>query len=360
MKILDKYLIKQFVQTILFGLLAFTLLFVIIDMMENLDDFIDQEVAWTIVIKYYFLFAPEIIKLITPVAVLFSALFITGKMSGLNEITAVKAGGVSMYRFMVPVILVTIIISFISIYFGGYVVPKANKEKLEIERNYLKKGIEFAGSNIFFQDSYNRIVNISFFDEENNAAIRLAIQDFDKNNLTHMTKRIDAQRMVFDTLRKIWTAYNGKIRVFNDNNEKVEYFNSKEITGLNFLPGDLAFKQQKIQEMNLGELKKLIDTKVKAGNDPTSIMIEYHTRFSFAFASLIVVLFGMPLSANKRKGGLALQFGINILITFIYLGMMKIVEAFGKNGALDPLLTAWFVNILFFIGALINLSRIKQ
>ncbi|MCW8802974.1 MAG: LptF/LptG family permease, partial [Ignavibacteriaceae bacterium] len=75
MKILDKYLIKQFLQTIIFGLMAFTIIFVVIDAMENLDDFIDQDLPASEILRYYFVFAPEIIKLMTPVSVLFAALF---------------------------------------------------------------------------------------------------------------------------------------------------------------------------------------------------------------------------------------------------------------------------------------------
>ena len=103
MKILDKYLIKQFLLTIIFGLLAFTLIFVVIDMMENLDDFIDQNVSMDIILNYYLVFSPEIIKLITPVAVLFAALFTAGKAANLSEITAIKASGVSLFRFMIPI-----------------------------------------------------------------------------------------------------------------------------------------------------------------------------------------------------------------------------------------------------------------
>src|SRR3970040_488050 len=97
MKILDKYLVKQFLLTIIFGLLAFTLIFVVIDMMENLDDFIDQNVSMDIILNYYLVFSPEIIKLITPVAVLFAALFTAGKTANLSEITAIKASGVSLF-----------------------------------------------------------------------------------------------------------------------------------------------------------------------------------------------------------------------------------------------------------------------
>jgi len=362
MKILDKYIIKQFVLTILFGLLAFTLIFVIVDMMENLDDFIDQNVPAGMIFQYYFVFAPEIIKLMTPVAVLFSSLFTAGKMSNLNELTAIKSSGISLYRFMTPMVIVTVFVSLFAIYFGGYVVPEANQYKAEIERSYLKKNLIFSGSNIFFQDSYNRIVSIHFFDSFNNQVVKVSIQTFDENDLSIMTKRTDAQRMKFDSTKSTWLAYDVVNRTFSGDKETYEYFGIKEISNLNFTPGDLESKQQKPEEMTLSELNKLIDDQIKAGTDSKRVQIEYYSRFSFAMASFVVVLFGLPLAANtdKRRGGLALQFGINILITFIYLGTMQISSAFGKNGALNPILTAWLVNLFFLAGAVINLLKVRQ
>jgi lipopolysaccharide export system permease protein len=367
MKILDRYLIKQFLMTIIFGLIAFTLIFVVIDMMENLDDFIDQNVPADIVLHYYFVFAPEILKLMTPVGVLFAALFTAGKAANLSELTAIKASGVSLLRFMAPFLVTTLAVSIFSIYFAGYLVPMANKTKVNIERNYLKRGFVYSGSNIFFQDSRTRIVSISFFDESRNTAYRVSIQEFNKDDLTRMVSRIDAQNMVYDSTAKIWTAQNGVKRIFSPvsfasvgGNQKDEYFTRLRLNYLNFSPNDLFFKQQKPEEMNLGELKTLIRSQEKAGNDPTAVLIEYHTRFSFPAASLIVVLFGLPISANKRKGGLAVQVGINILVTFIYLVFMKVSQAFGKNGAMDPILTAWFANIIFLGAALVNIPRMKE
>jgi len=360
MKLLDKYLIKQFLQTVFFGLAAFTLIFVVIDMMENLDDFIDQNVPFLIILQYYLYFTPEIIRLITPVAVLFAGLFTTGKMANLNEITAIKSSGISMYRFMAPIVIVTVLISIFSVWFGGYLVPGANKLKMEIEVNRLKKGLTFAGSNYFFQDSPNRIINISYFDNNQLSAMRVSIQEFHPKHPTKITRRIDATRLTFDTLSSTWTAVDGMDRVFQDTTESLEYFDAKKIPEINFRPGDLEFKQKRPEQMNLSELNRLINDQIKAGMDPKSMIIDFHSRFAFALASLVSILFGLPISANKRKSGLALQFGINILITFIYLGLMKIFEAFGKNGAMHPILTAYIVNIVFFIAAIFNISRIKQ
>lgn len=360
MKLIDKYLIKQFLQTIFFGIIAFTLIFVVIDMMENLDDFIDQNVPGDVILHYYLVFTPEIIRLMTPVSVLFAALFTAGKSASLSELTAIKASGVSLIRFMTPFIVTTLIISLISVYFTGYVVPMANKTKVSIEREYLNRGISFAGSNLFFQDSRTRIVSISFFDNSRNIANHVSIQEFAANNLTRMISRVDAQSMYYDSTSRLWVAYNGVKRTLEQESQNIEYFKESKIDYLSFSANDLNSKQQKPEEMNLSELKNLIDSQQRAGNDPTATLIEYYSRYSFPMASLIIVLFGLPISANKRKGGLAVQVGINILVTFIYLVFMKVSQAFGKNGAMDPFLTAWFANIIFLAAALVNIPRVKQ
>jgi len=89
-------------------------------------------------------------------------------------------------------------------------------------------------------------------------------------------------------------------------------------------------------------------------------MIEYHSRIAFAFSSIIVVLFGLPISASRRRGSMAIHFGINLLITFLYLVFMKISQAFGKSGVLNPLITAWFANFIFLAAAIYNIRRVQK
>lgn len=358
-KILDRYLIKQFLQTTLFGLFAFIIIFVIIDVMENLDDFIDQGVPALRVLHYYLVFSPEIVRLMTPVAVLFAALFTVGKAANLSEMTAIKASGVSLFRFMLPFLITSFFLSLFSIYFGGYIVPLANKNKVKIEQVYLKKSIYYAQSNIFFQDSRTRIVSIAFFDTDNKRANQVSIQEFSTDDLTVMKSRIDASFLNYDSKENQWIAENGVYREFQNDKENAVFFDKRVLKELNFLPEDLSNKQQKISEMNLTELWNLINTQRRAGNDPSSTLIDYHSIFAFATTNLIVVLFALPISTNKRKGGLASQIGINILVTFLYLVFTEISQAFGKNGALSPIITAWFSNLVFLIAALFNLLRAK-
>ncbi len=360
MKILDRYLIRQFLSTALFALFAFAGLFVVIDLMENMDDFIDNNVATDLIIEYYIVFLPDILRLMTPVAVLLSSLFTAGKMSTQNEITAIKSSGISLYRFMLPFIAVSFLISVFSIYFGGYLVPQANKRKVFIEQKYMNKGIEQSSNNIFFQDSKTRIVSISFYDASTKNAYRVSLQEFRPNDITKMDLRVDAPRMQYIDSLKSWVIFDGIQRQFSDIKENMHKFSEMPYPKLNFKPEDIETKQRKPAEMNLEELKNFAEAQLLSGNAPTRELIEYHSRFAFAFASLVVVFLGLPISANKRKGGLALHFGINLLLTFIYLGFMKISQAFGTNGALDPFTTAWLANFIFLAASAINLLRMND
>lgn len=344
----------------LFGLITFTLIFVVIDMMEKLDDFIDANATWNIVVQYYFVFIPEIIRLMMPVAVMLGALFTVGKLTNLNELTAIKSSGISFYRFTLPFLTTSFLISLFAIYFGGYVVPEANKNRIYIEQNYLNKNMVSSGSNIYFQDSSTRIVTITYFNVKMGRANRVSIQEFDEKNIEKMISRIDAQSMKYDSTKKAWQLLDGVQRFFFNGKDSVSEFKELDVNYLTFTPDEVIQKQKIPDEMTLSELKKFSQEQYNAGTDPTRIEIEYHSRIAFAFASFVVILFGMTISANKRKGGTAIQFGINVLLTFVYLVFMKISQAFGKNGVFNPIITAWLANIIFFIAGVFNLIRIKK
>lgn len=360
MKILDRYLVKQFLQTTFFALIAFTLIFVITNLMEKLGSFMDHQVPTQLIVQYYVVFIPEIIRLITPIAVLLACLFTAGKMANQNELTAIKAGGVSLYRFMAPFIITAIVLSLLSIYFGGYIVPKANKHLFYLEKKYLGEDRWNFGSNIVFQDNKTRIVTINYYDSNQGQATQVSVQEFNPNDKTKLISRTDAFRMTYDSKKNIWQLYDAITRTFTDSTESIVRTPLIDYKGLNFTPDEVITKQRKPEEMTLSDLSSFADEQSRTGNDPIATQIEYHSRIAFGFASVVVVLFGLPISANRRRGGLAIQFGFNLLITFIYLVFMKISQAFGKSGVMNPFLTAWFANFLFLIAAIYNINRAKK
>jgi lipopolysaccharide export system permease protein len=361
MKILDRYIIKQFLLTALFSLVAVTIVFVVIDAMEKLDDFIDKQATLAIIAQYYLFFMPEIIKLIMPVAILLASLFVTARMSTQNELTAMKSSGISLYRTMVPYITVALLISSASVYFNGWIVPVANKKKFAIERTYLKKNvITGSGANIYVQDSPTQILSIGYFDNTRNVATRVSIQDFSDTNLTMVTRRIDAASMSWDTTARQWILHKGIRRWFFNGGEQLEEFETQPAGRLHFNAEDLRKKQEQPDEMDYYSLEQFIENQQRAGQDVAKWLVAFYSKTSFPFASVIVVLFGVPFSAMKRRGGVGVQLGISLLICFVYLIVMKVSQVFGYNGDVDPLLTAWAANIAFLAGAIFVIIRVRK
>lgn len=361
MKLLDRYIIRQFLSTTLFSLVAVLLVFIVIDAMEKMDDFIDKRAGWEIILLYYVYFVPEIIKLIIPVALLLASLFVTARLSTQNELTAVKSSGVSLYRIMLPYVCVALIVSVASVYFNGWIVPLANQQKFTIERVYLHKDVMNAsGANIYIQDSRTRILSIGYFDDTRNIASRVSIQDFSTFDPTVMTERVDAVSMMWDSTSRSWMLNTGTRRWFEDGKERLEQFVAQSPGVLHFNPDDLRKKQEKPDEMDYYTLQEFIVNQENAGQDVARWLVDFYSKISFPFASVIVVLFGVPFASQKRRGGVGVQLGISLLICFVYLIFMKVSQVFGYNGDIHPLLTAWSANILFLAGAAVVTLRVQK
>ena len=112
--------------------------------------------------------------------------------------------------------------------------------------------------------------------------------------------------------------------------------------------------------MDYETLKKFIENQQRAGQDVSKWLVDFYSKISFPFASMIVVLFAVPFASVKRRGGIGVQLGISLLITFIYLIFLKVSQVFGYNGDIHPLLTAWLANILFLIGAMYLTIRVQK
>jgi lipopolysaccharide export system permease protein len=361
MKLVDRYIVRQYLVTAFFSLIAVLVIFVVIDAMENLDDFIDRKATTTIIATYYFYFLPEIIKLIMPVAMLLASLFVTARLSTQNEWTAMKATGASLFRLMVPYIIVAFIVSLGSVYFNGWIVPKANKKKLTIERIYLAKNtISGSGANIYVQDSPTRILSIGYFDDMREIASRVSIQDFSDTNSTMLVARVDAHTMEWDTTGGRWLLRNGTKRWFTGEKELLEQFVTQPADDLHFNPEDLRKKQEQPDEMDYRTLERFIENQKRAGQNVAQWQVDFYSKVSFPFASVIVVLFGVPFASVKRRGGIGVQLGISLLICFIYLIFMKVSQVFGYNGDIPPLLTAWLANLIFLGAAFYVMLRVPK
>jgi len=361
MKLIDRYIIRQFIVTALFSLMAVLVVFIVIDVFEKIDSFIDKQASLHIILLYYLYFMPEIIKLIIPVAMLLASLFVTARLSAQGEWTAFKSNGASLYRLLAPYLFVAILVSAASVYFNGWIVPSANKQKFTIERVYLNKDVVNAsGSNIYVQDSPTRILSLGYYDDTKDIASRVSIQDFSIADPTVMVERVDAVTMVWDSTTHQWMLNNGTRRWFQGERERISDFAVQPAGTLHFNPGDLRKKQQKPDEMSYYDMKEFIENQRRAGQDVARWEVDFYSKISFPFATVIVVLFGVPFSSFRRRGGVGVQLGVSLLICFIYLIFMKVSQVFGYNGDIHPVLTAWSANFLFLGAAAVVMLKVPK
>jgi len=171
---------------------------------------------------------------------------------------------------------------------------------------------------------------------------------------------VDAFSMVWDTTARSWVLMQGTRRWFNQGRERLEEFISSPAGRLNFDPDDLRKKQEKPDEMDYYTMKHFIESQQRAGQDVARWQVDFYSKISFPFASVIVVLFGVPFSSIRRRGGVGVQLGISLLICFVYLIFMKVSQVFGYNGDINPLLTAWIANITFFLAAVYVMWRVPK
>lgn len=368
MGILDRYVIGQYLKALLFGLLAFSVIFILVDMIENLDDFIDQNVPTHVIGLYYVYFLPRIFSLMVPVAMLLSALFVVGRMSNNNETTIIKCAGRSLYRFMVPLLVIGVLVSGVMLGFDGWLVPRINASRLNLEREFLKKHLEAGGRyNMFFQESGNRIISVEYYDQASATARRARVQTFDANDPTVLRERIDAERMEWREQPGEWVLMGGLKRSFPGDSteavqrtERIERIDSVRLGRLLLTPEIIVRMQQKPEELGLEDFREYIERQRLAGSDIARLLVDYHGKIAFPFASLIVVFFGVPFASVKRRSGLAVQFGISIFLLFVYMVSQKLSQIFGYNGNIHPVLAAWLPNLLFIAAGVLIMARVRK
>lgn len=359
MIIIDRYIIKKFISTWVFAIIALCVIFLIVNLLENLDEFLDQNATAAVMAEYYISYFPEILKILTPIATLLSTLFSIGKLSTLNEITAMKSGGMSLYRIMLPLVTLALIISFAQLYFNGWVVPKANQKKNELEQIYLNKGDRRGPIyNLHLRESPKKNILMQYYNSKKKAGSRVSIEEYSNEMNPRLTKRIEAEKIYWiDSLSK-WKMKNVIIRNYNGKHVITSQRDSI-IIELRLGHNEIERLKMSSDEMNFDELWKFINVIKKGGKDVRRQVIDYYGQWAFPFANFIVVLFGVPFASIRKKGGIAIQIGAAMIISFIYLLFVKFSQTIGYSTAINPIIIGWSANIIFFIAGLFVIFRTR-
>lgn len=361
MKRLDRYILWQYILTLLFSIIGLCVIFVVVHLLENLDGFLDKKLPFRVMMIFYLNFLPEIIKLITPVSLLLASLFTVGRLSQLNEITAMKTGGLSVYRIMLPLLCVGIVSSAGQLYFNGWMAPKANQHKAEIERKYLQKArLETSLYNVYLRESPTRNVLIRYYDDLSKTGSFISVEDYSSENSPRLLNRVDAPSFTFDTTRSLWRLHNGLRHDFTKELPTAQQFASDSLQ-LHITPQQLFQLQRGFEELTFPELREQIDISERGGKDVRKQRIEYYGQYALPFANLIVVLFGvLPLATGgRRKAGLALEITAAMTIAFFYMACVRIAQTLTYASPIPPIVGAWLANALFLIAGLFLVLRMR-
>lgn len=358
MRLIDRYFLSYFLTILLLAVGASIVIFVVVDLVEHLDKFIDRRVPLGSVLQYYSLYLPYVIYLILPVGMLLASLFSMGHFMKTNEFLAMKASGISFYRLFAWVLLLGVLLSGGDLALGETVVPFTNKIRLDIYRYEVQKIPKPTTSRrgrIYLQNSPTEFVYIDYYDPQPRTAFRVTIQTVVHDRLT---RRIDAERMDYRDER--WVLY--RVRDLTFRGDQINEVKKDDMDGsfLTFLPRDLLSVQTAPEEMNYYELQDFIDKLLRSGNKAVKWIVDLNFKLSQPFTNLIIVIFGLPLAAMRQKGGIMVAFGIGLFVCFIYFGCLQITKIMGYNGTLSPHVAAWAANGIFGIAGVSLLFWVRK
>jgi len=300
---------------------------------------------------------PLIITQILPVSTLIAIIVMFSLMKKNNEITAMKASGISLFEISKPVIFVSILVAAIMFLFSELIVPYTSSRSNEIWNIEVKKKdpARFYGHDHIWYKGNDALYLIRRFDNKRNVMLDLSLYFFDKS--FQLVKRIDARK-------GIWTGHYWKIQegIVQEANDDGGYslmkFDEIEIE----LPeGPEVFVRpvRKPEEMSYWQLKRYAERVRVEGYDDTEYLVDMNIKLALPLVNLLMVLIGIPVALGIKRGGTPLAVSLGVGFCFLYLIHLGFLRSLGLSGMLPPGLAAWSANVIFFFLGIYMMMRLK-
>ncbi|MCP9612005.1 LptF/LptG family permease [Coprobacter tertius] len=347
LKKIDFYIIKKFLGTYIFAIILIISIAVVFDINEKLDKFLNAPLK-AIVIDYYLNFIPYFANLFSPLFTFIAVIFFTSKLADNSEIIAMLSSGISFKRLMIPYMISAAIIAGGTFYLNSFVIPPANKTRIAFQNKYVSdKSVNYA-NNIQLQVEPDVIAYISRYDNKTRTGYRFSMEEFDGKTLK---SRLTAESVTYDTAYH-WVIKNYMIRNFNGLKETLQRGTQLD-TVINFEPADFLISRYDSELMTTPALKEYIDRQRKRGvANIKAFEIEYEKRYAMTAAAFILTSIGMSLASRKVKGGMGLNIGIGLLLSFSYILFSTVSSTFAVSGLTSPRIAVWLPNIIYTIIAI--------
>lgn len=362
MRIHDRYVLGFFLKAFLLCALAFLSVFVLADVSEKIDNFIDHQATVSSIVRLYAYKIFDIVRLTLPVDLLLATIFTFGVLAKNNEVAALLSSGVSMLRVSLPIVVVAFLSVGLSLILSERIVPETNARMLEIRRVEIEKRPPVDAPlrhDFTYRGRGGFLIYARLFNTESGSMSGVVVHHYEKGRLV---ARLDAEQALWR--EDSWEFRDGFHRTFDPDDaaagERAEAFVTWRQPELAERPEELARVQPEPEAMSYRELRAYTERTRLSGANVNDYLVDLHTKISYPFTNLILTLLGIGLSASKRKTSLAAGFGVTLIICFAYLGMSEIAAALGKNEALSPLVAAWIAPAVFGAASVFFLARINR
>ena len=363
-KILDGYLLSQFVKAVILALIIFVLVMHLVHLVEHLDTYIDKKSSLVDVLAYYVYVTPFIIVLTIPVATLLGAIFTIGLMARRNELLAIKASGVSLWRISFPLLVAGMIISAAVFISAEKLLPYTNQKKSDIRYGKIEKQPNYKEeyyTNFHRRGDQGRIFNFKLYSPKQFKGKDIQIHTYNDNRLMQI---IEAKELYWQDT--VWVAVRGEKTIFSEaaytaRQDSLIRFDTLFLTNLTERPD--RFTKRKIDPRDFGydqtitDLKEEIANKERNGIDATPEKVYLMFKYSLPLTSFIIILMAVPLASDPKRGSPAIGFAIAIGISFAYMILFEVFRTLGTSGKVPPIYAAWSVNVIFLLIGLVMMLK---
>ena len=350
LRILDKYIFREIFLSFIFGICAFSAVFIGSGTLFKIAKFItDYGASLSAVVKIFVFSMPSVIIWTFPMSMLLATLLTFGKLSGSSEITAMKSCGVSFTRIATPAIIMGLVVSIGAVLFNEHVVPWANTAYgnvlyYEIQGNTTMQSQEHVILKEIKDGKIQRLVYARLFEAESERLTGVTMQEFDpEGNVSHVE---NAEYAKWDG--RAWTMHNGIIYDITEGEGKAghSFRFDKQTLPVAATPTQVIRAQKDPSELTMKELRAEINIMKTQYVNTNKLEAELYQRVSVPMASLVFALVGVPLGLQPNRNSSSAGFAMSVVIIFLYYALMTMGNALARSGAMAPLLAVWIPNIV--------------
>jgi lipopolysaccharide export system permease protein len=354
---LDRYVLQSWVRIFVLTALGFPVVSILINLTDTLNRLLDRGLTMKEIVVSYIYSIPEYASQVMPAAVLFATVFTVGSMGRHSELTAAKAGGQSFHRLMRPIFIASALASVLA-FVVGELAPGATAKQLEIQKAKQARPTR-TRFNFVYRGDAGWVYTIRSLDVATRQLKQLMLER-QGTGLSYPGLILTADSASYDDSLKIWRLRRGASRIIAGPARQATFnFRTMRLRALKQSPADLLAESKAPDEMRYAELGRYIDALKRSGNDANKLVVDQALKLALPATCLIIALFGAPLAVTSPRAGAAVGVAISLGTTVLFLLITQITKAVGAGGVVNPVVAAWFPNVVFLFAGLVLLARVR-